>query len=237
MWALPSRRNGALLPGRRWALKKKTLLLVRPDPATVSLIVSAQEVYPDPQSSLKPVRHIPQTDPQREAAAARQQKLARDRTPRAWLEWGRKYVLTGFKTEDVEPFFHLVRHYGPRGLSLMLREEEILQYVESWWVGSLLGDKKSRRHLQRIGEELARAAARGNIPKLMKEESEQNQKDAEAINKAVRRLGSKFEKWLPLFKNKEDALRQAIEDYTKKPQRDSRLRNSVIRKFLKTFES
>jgi hypothetical protein len=107
----------------------------------------------------------------------------REIVPKEWQRWGKDFVLHGEKKNGTSPdflsglaegnsrpFFRLVKDYGPRGLALMLADEEILGHVEKCWVESILGDEARRENLKKIGEELARVGKRGRKKELLPEE-------------------------------------------------------------------
>jgi hypothetical protein len=107
--------------------------------------------YPDFHTAIGAIRDLPLRDPARTTKIDEAQRQYQERVRRAW-RWGKDFVLHGQPKEEKpqpkflnglaegnpEPFFHFVKHYGPRGLSFMLANEEILGHIEGWWIESIL---------------------------------------------------------------------------------------------------
>jgi hypothetical protein len=150
--------------------------ILTPDLLVFRVLLPPAYIHTDFRRDLASLRKLAPQDRQRAPRVAELIAHYRDLVAHAWHAHGKESVMHGLAEGNLRPFFRFADDYGPRGLALMLADEEILAHTERWWIGSLLGDAAPRQHLSRIGDALARAGARGSTPKYLPGERTQRKK-------------------------------------------------------------
>jgi hypothetical protein len=150
--------------------------ILTPDRLIFRVVLPPAYLHTDFRRDLAYIRTLAPKDPERAARLAEAIEHYREIVSHEWHSQGKNSVLHGLAEGNPRSFFRFEHDYGPRGLALLLTDEEILEHVESWWIESILGDKACRQNSSRIGEELARAGSRGAKKKFPPEEATQRKR-------------------------------------------------------------